>query len=172
MLKLILVRHAKTEPLTDAGSDFQRKLKKRGWRDARLVAETLQKSGCRPDKIIASPAARAWQTATVFASVFNFKEEDIVSARFLYDGDTTAGMLDELAELAGKAQTLLVVGHNPDMAMLTMHLSNVRPERFPTTASAVISFSLSDWHDINVNTGRLESLLIPKKLKETNDDLD
>jgi len=171
MLKLILVRHAKTEPLTDAGSDFQRNLKKRGWSDARLVAETLLKSSYRPDKIIASPATRAWQTATVFAGVFGFKEEDIVSARFLYDGDTTAGMLDGLADLAGQAKTLLVVGHNPDMAMLTMHLSNVRPERFPTTASAVISFSLSAWHDVNVNTGRMELLLIPKKLKEANNEL-
>ena len=42
MKKLILVRHAKTEALSDVGSDFERKLKRRGWSDARLIAEVLK----------------------------------------------------------------------------------------------------------------------------------
>src|SRR5690554_4763910 len=116
MKKLVLVRHAKTEALSDVRSDFGRRLKKRGWSDARLIAELMKEKQYATDKIISSPATRAWQTATVFADVFGIKESNIISAKILYDGDTTEGLLDAIADFAGKAKTIVVVGHNPDMA--------------------------------------------------------
>ncbi|HLW08531.1 MAG TPA: histidine phosphatase family protein [Marinilabiliaceae bacterium] len=165
MKKLILVRHAKTEALSDVGSDFERKLKRRGWSDARLIAEVLKEKGYSPDKIIASPAVRAWQTATVFAEVFGIKESAILPARILYDGDTTEGLLDAIADLAGKSTTVVVVGHNPDMAMLSMRLLNERFEKFPTSATVAINFSISNWHDMQVGAGLLEQHIYPKLLK-------
>lgn len=165
MKKIILVRHAKTEALSDVGADFQRKLKKRGWSDARLVAETLKDRRFAPDKIISSPAARAWQTATVFADVFNIKESSIATSQLLYDGDTTDGLLDAIADMAGKSDTVLVVGHNPDMAVLSMRLINERLEKFPTCAAVVINFAISSWYDMQVGSGRMELYTYPKLLK-------
>src|SRR5690554_868842 len=55
MKRLILVRHAKTEALTDAQSDFERKLKKRGHSDADLVARDLLVRALRPEVLIAVP---------------------------------------------------------------------------------------------------------------------
>ena len=162
MKKLILVRHAKTEALSDVGTDFDRKLKRRGWSDAKLVAEVLKEKGCIPDKIISSPAIRAWQTATVFADVFKMKESSILSAKILYDGDTTEGLLDAIAGLAGKSKTIIVVGHNPDMATLSMRLLNERIEKFPTTAAITINFSISNWHDMQVGAGSMGLHIYPK----------
>jgi phosphohistidine phosphatase len=165
MKRLILVRHAKTEPYTDARTDFERKLKNRGRKDTLLVARDLQQHGIYPDLIISSPAVRAFQTAQLFAKAYEIESESIVLAQFVYDGDTTEGMLHGFATLSGEVQTVMVVGHNPDMATLSMKLSSTDFFHFPTCAVTVISFSVSDWNDVSVGTGRVERFVYPKMLK-------
>ncbi|WP_044117963.1 SixA phosphatase family protein [Alkaliflexus imshenetskii] len=166
MKRLILVRHAKTEPLTDALSDFERQLKKRGHNDARLVANELKDKGFCPDTIISSPAVRAIQTARVFADVFEIPALQIKQAGFIYDGETTAGLLSGITSMAGGEETVLVVGHNPDIAMLSMRLTGEAFAHFPTTATLVIAFSASTWSDISVGTGRAEYFVYPRLLKD------
>ncbi|TCO07315.1 SixA phosphatase family protein [Natronoflexus pectinivorans] len=165
MKRLILVRHAKTEAYSDAGSDFNRKLKKRGHKDATLVARNLKEKGYHPDVIISSPATRALQTAEIFSRVFDLDIMTIQQASFIYDGDTTAGMLNGISQLCGEAKTALVVGHNPDIAMLSIRLSGQDMFHFPTTASTVISFPITKWSDMEVGKGRKEYFIYPKVLK-------
>lgn len=165
MKRLILVRHAKTEPLTDAASDFERKLKKRGRGDASLVAGDLKGKDYVPDVLIASPAKRAIQTALIYAETYGIPEDDIKQAMFVYDGDTTARMLDAIAGLAGNAGTVMVVGHNPDMATLSMLLTREDFYHYPTCASSVIAFSITDWKDMSVGQGRSEYFVYPRLLK-------
>ncbi len=169
MKRLILVRHAKTEPLTDAASDFERKLKRRGINDAALVARDLKSRAYVPEVLISSPAKRAIQTAHVFAEAYGIPLDDIKQAMFVYDGDTTARMLDAIAGLAGNADTVMVVGHNPDMATLSMLLSREDFYHFPTGACTVITFSITDWQDMNVGQGRSEYFVYPKSLKNSKD---
>lgn len=169
MKRLILVRHAKTEPLTDAVSDFERKLKKRGLSDAALVAGDLKARDYVPEVIIASPAKRAIQTAEVYAQTFDIPQKDIHQAMFVYDGDTTARMLDAIAGLAGNAETVMVVGHNPDMATLSMLLTREDFYHYPTCASSVISFSITDWQEMNVGQGRSEYFVYPRLIKNSKD---
>lgn len=165
MKRLILVRHAKTEALTDAQSDFERKLKKRGHSDADLVARDLLVRALRPEALISSPAVRALQTADIFAGVLQVPVEGRHEARFLYDGDTTAGMLEHLSRLADGADTVMVVGHNPDMASLSMRLTQEHFFHFPTCAAVVISFDIEGWDEMNVGMGRSEYFIYPKALK-------
>ena len=167
MKRLILVRHAKTEPLTDADSDFERKLKRRGLNDSALVAGELKSRGYIPEVLIASPAKRAIQTARVFAEIFGIALNDIKQAMFVYDGDTTARMLDAIAGLAGNAETIMVVGHNPDMATLNMLLTREDFFHYPTSASSVIAFSINDWKDMSVGQGRSEYFVYPRILKNS-----
>ena len=166
MKRLILVRHAKTEPLSDVGTDFNRALKKRGYKDSELVANDLKMKGYIPDVIISSPATRALQTATKFADIFSIKESNIRQADFIYHGDTVSGMLSGIASLAQDADTVMVVGHNPDIAMLSIQLTRDDLYHFPTTASTVIDFSISDWNEMIDVIGRLEYFVYPKELKE------
>ena len=166
MKRLILLRHAKTEPLTDAVSDFERKLKKRGIVDANLIAGDLKKRSYLPELIISSPAKRAIQTAGVCAAVFNIPESEIMEERFVYDGDTTARMVAAIAGLAGEYNTVMVVGHNPDVARRIMQLSGTDYFHFPTCAAAVISFAVADWDEVNVGGGKAEYFVYPKLVKD------
>lgn len=165
MKQLILVRHAKTEPLSGSISDFDRRLKKRGFEDAQMVSDELTKKKVLPELIISSPAARAMQTAEIMAATFGFSNESIVVAPFIYDGHTTAGFLDGIAALAADKQSVMVVGHNPDMAMLSMKLTGEQFYNFPTTATAVISFGITNWYNMEPGRGKLELFLFPKMLK-------
>lgn len=166
MKKLILARHAKTEPLSDAGTDFERKLKKRGITDAGLVAVDLKRRGYIPELIISSPARRAMQTAKIYAANFGIPEEDIVVAGIIYDGDTTERMIAAITELARDTSTLMVVGHNPDMARLSMLLSSQEFYHYPTSAVTVISFPVMTWQEVEVGRGKADYFTYPRMLKD------
>lgn len=165
MKKLILIRHAKTESPSFASQDFERKLKKRGWSDAKLIAEYILDKGCKPEKIITSPAVRAYQTSTVFCDVNNYAEKNMSKLPILYDGDTTQAMLDAISSVAGDSKTVMVIGHNPDMAILAMRLTGQRIEKFPTTGTVVINFDVDNWSQIEVGKGYLELFVYPSMLK-------
>ncbi len=165
MKRLILVRHAKTEPLTDADSDFERQLKKRGQKDARLISDHLTGKRMVPGLIVSSPAIRAMQTARIMAGAFSIPEAGIVEAPFIYQGFTVDEFISRIADLAGNADTVMVVGHNPEIAHMAIQLADDNFVRFPTSATAVIAFSVSHWNEIKPKKGRAELFVYPKELK-------
>ncbi len=165
MLTLILVRHAKTEQLSynSAESDFERELKPRGYKDTQLIAKEFIEKGIKPNVIISSKAIRADQTAVVLAKELGIKS--IVREQFIYDGYTTAEFIQYLGQYSNKDAVIMVVGHNPEIAMLAINLSGSNYLHFPTTGSAAISFDVENWKDINAREGQLQWLITPKKQK-------
>ena len=67
LLRLTLVRHAKTEPAAPGQEDWDRVLEPRGQRDAPEMARRLKQIAPKPDRILSSPAVRAITTATIMA---------------------------------------------------------------------------------------------------------
>ncbi len=165
MKRLILVRHAKTEPLTDADSDFNRQLKKRGHKDARMISDHLIGKNMVPDLIISSPARRTLQTARIMSGAFSIPESDIKEVPFIYDGFSLEELVNEVSSLASDKETVMVVGHNPDIALLAIQFAGDNFFRFPTSATAVIAFSVSEWSELKAGIGRTEMFVYPKELK-------
>ena len=60
--RLIVLRHAKSAWDTDAATDHERPLNKRGRRDALRVAEKIAKLGWQPEQVISSDAERTRET--------------------------------------------------------------------------------------------------------------
>ncbi|MFO8002176.1 MAG: histidine phosphatase family protein [Marinilabilia sp.] len=165
MKQLILVRHAKTEPLTDANNDYERQLKKRGQKDTRLVSDHLIGKQITPQMIITSPAKRALQTAKIMAGAFNVPESEIKEEPFIYGGFTIDEFIGNIAGIAGESGSVMVVGHNPEIALMAIQLSGEDFFHFPTTATVVINFSVSHWEDIQARQGRIGLFVYPKELK-------
>lgn len=165
MKRLILVRHAKTEPLTDADSDFSRQLKKRGHKDARMISDHLIGKSLVPDLIISSPARRTLQTAQIMAGAFSIPESEITAVSFIYDGFSLDELVNEISSLASDKETVMVIGHNPDIALMAIQLSGDNFFHFPTSATAVIGFTVSEWSQIKAGAGRTEMFVYPKELK-------
>lgn len=166
MKRLFLVRHAKTELLDSGKTDFERRLKGRGHSDARLMADYLKKNGYLPDVIVSSDARRAIQTATNMASIFGIEEDQIVQTRFIYSGFEAGELLAKLQRVARGKNSMMIVGHNPDIALAAMQLSSGNFFHFPTAAVAVIKFEGDEWNEVGDKKGVTELFISPREVKE------
>ncbi len=166
MKTLILVRHAKTEQLIDySQSDFDRKLLPRGKHDSELMAQQLVEKGIYPQLFISSAAKRAIQTAEIFAVVYSYEKKNIIKEKFIYNGYTTQTMLDYLGKLDRKLESVIVFGHNPDIASLTLNLITEDIFHFPTGVVTVIQFNVEHWNEIEVRSGYMHAYFYPKLYK-------
>lgn len=118
MKRLILMRHAKTEPWTEGIDDHGRALTAIGHEAAAAVAGALKAEDWAPDKAIVSTARRTRETwrhlADVFGGCAMMLEEELYLA-----GER--GILDIISSHED-AGTLLVLGHNPGLHDLALHI--------------------------------------------------
>jgi phosphohistidine phosphatase len=170
MRRLFLVRHAKAE-LATGRIDYERKLTSRGRDDAKRVARALAARRILPDILIHSGAARAKETAEIFAAAWEDKialEKDAA----LYDA-TLATLLERTRALAESHKSVALVAHNPGLGELATALSGsgARPElhrlaeKYPTGAVAVLDFSVGRWEEIERGSGKLALYLTPAELE-------
>jgi phosphohistidine phosphatase len=167
MKKVVLIRHSKTEALHSGISDFDRPLKPRGRKDAELIAMALMEKGYVPDLIISSPAVRALETAQIMATSCNQNEQNIRQESFIYDGYTTDDFIRFLSETKKEHNTIYVIGHNPDIALMAINLTEDNFFHFPTTAAAVIQFNCQSWKEVSPREGKTEFYINPKMLKDS-----
>ncbi len=170
MKKLILIRHAKTETVVAGQNDFLRVLKPRGTSDALLMAEKLKEHSIKPDLIVSSPAKRAEQTALLFAQAFHYPIEKIDRQQFIYDGYTSGEFVAFLNQQPDDCEQILVIGHNPEIAMLAINLTDGNFFHFPTTATVVINFDTDSWKNANSREGKTELFIYPKQFKTDSHD--
>lgn len=165
MKRLLLLRHAKTEPAAPGLPDRDRALIDRGHRDAGLIGEAIARDN-PPEAVICSPAIRTRQTMDEVLARLRDQPEQIL-AEPLYGG-SEAVYLDTIATHGGTARRLLVIGHNPAIHLLAVTLAKSPGEKlrakFPTAALAVIAFDIDDWTAIRPGAGKLEAYLRPKDL--------
>jgi phosphohistidine phosphatase len=116
---LVLLRHAKAD--NPAGvSDVDRPLTPRGHADATAAGAWLAGRGLVPDLVICSPSRRTRETWHGVA--LNLPEAPAVR----YEPTVYGGEYDELLDLVAlvddDVSTLLLIGHNPVMSMLSAAL--------------------------------------------------
>ncbi len=164
-MRLILVRHAKTEGNNPRG-DHARELTERGRNDAATVAERLKVYPI--DYALVSTSARTRQT-------FDALDLD-VPVEFL--DDIYSQELDKIgqhiSEVPEGTETLLIVGHSPSLPALSVNLAAAAADEagaddvarhFPTSTFTVFSID-GDWSQIVEAEGfdavRFEGIFRPK----------
>jgi phosphohistidine phosphatase len=139
MIRLVLVRHAKSDWGDANLDDHDRPLNERGLRDAPRMARGLAETGFRPEVILSSTALRARTTAEAFAAelgaAVNLDPE-------LY-GAPGGALLAEAA--ASAARRVIVVAHDPGMTSLAGRLSGGGIGHMPTCAVATFMWDEEDW---------------------------
>lgn len=115
-----LVRHAEAIERTPEVPEEHRYLTRRGRRRFRKAAKSLATLGIEPDVILTSPLIRSVQTADILAEKLRFKGELVVAAA-LAPGFRPEG-LDELLKLHPQATEVALVGHEPDLGLVTQSL--------------------------------------------------
>ena len=139
MIRLALVRHAKSDWGDPGLADHDRPLNDRGLRDAPVMAARLAASGFRPDVILSSTALRARTTAEAFAAEL----EVAVSLDPELYGAPAGNLL--AAAATTRAASVMVVAHDPGMTVLAGRLSNDGITHMPTCAVATFTWLQDDW---------------------------
>lgn len=139
MIRLALVRHAKSDWGDPGLDDHDRPLNERGRRDAPRMARRLAESGFRPDVILSSTALRTRTTAEAFATE--------LGAEVSLDPDLYGAPARTLLETAAAAgvPSVMVVAHDPGMSVLAGRLSNDGIGHMPTCAVATFTWQQDDW---------------------------
>tara|TARA_R110001632_G_scaffold59841_2_gene145355 strand:- start:234 stop:764 length:531 start_codon:yes stop_codon:yes gene_type:complete len=144
MKRLILMRHAKTEPWGEGVDDFSRALTARGKEDARRMAEELVAMGWCPERILVSSARRARETCSEVARVVEGEKVRPMESLYL---SGVRGLTEAVRHNDG-AGTLMIIGHNPGLHDFSMeilreagsqdHQESIRLiEKFPTSCCAL-----------------------------------
>lgn len=167
--ELLLLRHAKSDWDGDAQSDFARPLAKRGKKDAPLVGAWLYREGLVPDLVVSSPAERARQTTAAVCKGLDYKRKAVVWDQAIYEASVT-DLLGVLARLPAAAKTVLLVGHNPGLEGLLIHLvgddadESEDDKLLPTAALARLEMP-DDWSNLTPGCAQLVNITLPKTLR-------
>jgi phosphohistidine phosphatase len=167
--ELLILRHAKSDWNGEASSDFARPLAKRGKRDAPRMGAWMYREGLVPDLVVSSPAERARQTTQAVCKGLDYKRKAVVWDEAIY-GATVADLLGVLGRLPADAKTVLLVGHNPGLEDLLVHLVGDDADELddgkllPTAALARLEMP-DDWSGLTQGCAQLLTLTLPKALR-------
>lgn len=168
MLRLMLLRHAKSSWSDPELRDHERPLNGRGRKAAVIMGRYMAGRGLVPEVILCSPAKRTRQTLALAlpdAAETSFLEE-------LYDFGDGEAIIDALHRIPDAPSPVLVIGHNPSMegAALLLAAPDSGPDRermakkYPTAALAVIDLPIGKWDQIEPGIGEIVSFTTPREL--------
>ena len=132
-MRLYIVRHAKA---VQGEPDEARELTPAGEERARKLGKRLAAEGVRPGVILTSPLVRARQTADVLAKALAATVE--IDER-LAPGATAEAVREAIA---GRGDTVMTVGHQPDCGLIAAELTGGPPPEFRT--AGVVAVDLDD----------------------------
>jgi phosphohistidine phosphatase len=125
-MRVLIVRHAEAAPGTP---DELRTLTLAGREQARILGETLRESGFSADAVVTSPFLRARETADALALARPAVDERLAP------GATP----DDLRQAAaGRGETVVLVGHQPDCSQAFAAFTGGPEPPFPPCGHALV----------------------------------
>ena len=162
-----LLRHAKSDWDDMAKRDFDRGLNDRGRKGAALIGEHIREHGIKWDLVLASPAERVKRTIDAALP----ETEPVFDQRlYLASSDT---IFETIADHAGEADKVLVIGHNPGLQEVLFDLVAPANEnelfaevatKLPTASYCVVECEAESWEELKKNCGTLVHLARPRDL--------
>ena len=128
--------------------------------------------GCEPDLILCSTAVRTRETLRLaLGPLLEVSVPEISFDRDLYEV-SARHILGIISATPNSVGTMMLIGHNPGMQDLALHLvgsGEAEPRcrlaaKYPTAAVAMITFSVSGWRNIGPGNGNLTTFMTPKLL--------
>jgi len=170
-LRLILMRHANSN-WTYHGADHARPLNNRGQIAAATIGQWLNVKSYLPDIVLCSNAARTAQTWALISAKLS-SEPRVEFQRVLYQA-TPETLFQEIRKVQG-ASTVLVLAHNPGIAVLASALADRTPahrrfDDYPPAATTVLDFDPDTWALVNPGTGQVADFVVPRDLRHASVD--
>lgn len=176
MLRLYLLRHAKSSWSDPSLHDFDRPLNKRGRKDAPKMARAMKARGYSPDRILCSSAQRTKETlAGIIPGLIGEVNLNLLDS--LYEGNAP-DYLVLLRQHAKESRNLMLVGHNTGMQEIAIRLAGKGDPslladlqtKYPTGALAVLEFDATRWNEVTALSGHLIDFIKPRDLETSIDE--
>lgn len=166
-LRLILLRHAKSDWADPEQPDHDRLLNRRGSASADALGRWMAENGYLPDQVLCSSARRTRETWERLSR--HLPETAVEFDKGLYLAGPAA-MRGRLDHASGK--TVMVIGHNPGVGDFAAQMASKPPahpkfEQYPTGATLVLDFDAVDWAAISPRRGAVVDFIVPRDLMET-----
>ena len=168
MKRVYLLRHAQAKS-GDFGRDFERPLTDKGKEDAQALGAFMTNGEYTPDIIYCSGAVRTRETCENVLKGFEGDAPKVEFLDSLYDA-SRGNILHMLQSSKNQLSSVMVIGHNPTIHMMSGLLSSKGPESFlsrlasgyePATLS-VIDFEIDAWETLNPECGQLINYCSPQ----------
>jgi phosphohistidine phosphatase len=166
---IYLARHAKSAWDTAAPTDFDRPLSNRGMDDAIAMGKALNFQSWKPEKIISSPALRAQLTCLAYCEYLDF-DTNLIHWQKEHYAAYMVTLLQCLTNLPETLNSVMLLGHNPAMEDLLIHLcgdlSDYRQQngKLFTTGNIARLSTKGKWRDLIMGEAIMIQLLRPKEL--------
>jgi len=166
--RLFILRHAKSSWDDPGLADHERPLAPRGRRAVEAIAAHVHSAGITPELVLCSSARRTRETLEgVAVGGEHLIEPDLYGAN-------CEDVLERLHRVPEDIGSVMLVGHNPTLQRLVLHLADddvaasgsqlaeVR-RKFPTGALATLTFDCA-WMELSPRSARLASYVRPRSL--------
>ena len=163
MKTVFIFRHGKSDWEATYSDDFDRPLAKRGRKAAKQMGRFLKKINQVPDCAVASPALRTKSTLERAMAFGEWEHVDVWFDPILYEGGWQEYQ-EVLMQAPESAESIMVVGHEPNCSALFEALLGRAEVRFPTAAMARIDFETEHWQELQYGKGTLIWFILPRLL--------
>lgn len=155
-MKLHLIRHAKTDPTSISGKDFDRKLLPKGIIQANVLGYYLTAKLVRPFETFCSSAIRTKETLTILQSILDLGKIHLLDDLYLSDREVYLKTLWELKH----DKDILFIGHNDGISEFASYLLD-EDLSMKTSGYLCIEFTAKGWEEVSRGTGQLLSEFRP-----------
>jgi phosphohistidine phosphatase len=159
---LLILRHGKSERGPEYDTDFERPLAPRGKQAAKVTGAWLAKHEPAVQLIASSSAVRAIQTARLVQQELG--DVPLIEDEELYAAGVSR-LLDAAANLPDEHTCVLLVGHNPGLEELAMHLTGDNSILLKTCSLARVVLTGDSWREALQTRGMLAGLQHPRELE-------
>ncbi|GAB4535688.1 MAG: histidine phosphatase family protein [Roseibium sp.] len=174
-MRLLLLRHAKSDWDNPGLDDIDRPLNSRGKAASIRMGRYLVDNALVPNQILCSTARRSRETLSRILPCLPH-EAQIHLLLDLYQ-QSEDDYLPLVRKHGGRAPNLLVIGHNPATEDTAATLTGTGDsaaieslkEKYPTAGLAVLDFDIAEWSELQPGTGHLERFVRPRDLKDESD---
>lgn len=158
----VFIRHAKSSWAEPQLTDKERPLNKRGKRDGPFMASYCKMVGIHLDKLISSPAKRAFRTAKYFSKEFNI---EVVKESELYFGSESDWMY-LINNLNESVKFPAFFSHNPTITYFSNKLGNTFLDNVPTCGVVQFVSEATTWSQVGENNTKMINYYFPKLVRQ------
>jgi len=161
MKNLTVIRHAKSS-WEHQVTDFERPLKTRGIKDAKMISRHVKNKIIIPELILCSDSKRTKSTAEIFIKKLNFQDAELQFSHDLYDF-SVGNLVHKIKNCNDSVNNLMIFGHNHAITDFTNTFGSKHFDNVPTCGLIQIRFNIDSWK--NLNKGETIFAVFPKELK-------